>query len=204
MAGVGLPIAADILSVSPITDRTAPAPTSNDMTGWLIDRLNENTNSPITQVLNENMTSGDPVKVTGATKAWTALVRTGATWDYKTDINKAGVKDKNDNVVLCGETLNYQAIANIHYGAMGRAAGISQWVLESGAGMFQIKDNWGTNGIGPLKTYFDDPYDNWMVNFGGWLYDNYKDQFGKLTPKQLEDAFKTYQKDHGSPGTPLG
>jgi len=191
--------------VAPATDNRAPAPTSNDMTGWLTDCINENAAAPITQALKENFTSGDPVKIAGATKAWVSLVRTGADWDYRTDILSAGVQDDNDNITLCGDTLNFQAVANIHYGVMGREAGISQSMLELGAGTSQIYDNWGRpDAIGTPATYFDDPYDNWMVNFGGWLYDQYGDQFGELTYIQLEDAYRRYKEEHNSPRQPGG
>jgi len=204
IAAIAITVAIDILSVAPAQDNRAPMPTSSDMTGWLTDRINENAAAPLTQALKENFTSGDPIKIAGATKAWVALVRATGTWDYKTDIINAKIKDGNDNITLCGDTLNFQAIANIHYGAMGRAAGIPQSVLESGAGAFQIYDNWGSNAIGTPSTYFDEPFDNWMVNFGGWLYDQYGDQFGKLTNKQLEEAYRKYKEEHGSPGQPGG
>ena len=157
------------------------------------------------QALKANFTSGDPIKIAGATKAWVSLVRTSAVWDYKTDILNAGVKDDNDHIVLSGAKLNFQAIANIHFGALGRAAGIPQGALELGAGIFQIKDNWGSpSALGTPATYFDDPYDNWMINFGGWLYEQYGEEFGQLTQEQLEEAWKEYSGDHGSPGEPAG
>jgi hypothetical protein len=198
---VGMPTVMDILSVDPITEPRAPHSTSNNMTGWLTDRINENATGPVMQGLKENFASGDPIKIAGATKAWVALVRTGATWDYKVDISKSGKLDTNQNVVLGGKTLNYQAIANIHFGAMGKAAGVPQWILEARAGAFQVKDHLNDPSvIGSVQTYFDDLYDKWMVNFGAWLYD----QFGKLPPEQLTEALGRYEKGHGSPGEPLG
>jgi len=94
--------------------------------------------------------------------------------------------------------------ANINFGAIGRAVGIPQSVLELGASAYQIHDNWGSDAIGTPSTYFDEPFDNWMVNFGGWLYDQYGDQFVKLTNKQLEEAYRKYKEEHGSPGQPEG
>ena len=209
IAGAALTIAAsyvayDILSVAPITGPRALIPTSNNMTGWLTDRLNENSAAPVTQLLKENFTSGDPIKMAGATKAWIAMVKAGGVWDYKVDINRSDVLSEDKKVVIGGMTLNYQAIANINFGAMGREIGMPSWMLEGGAGAFQVWDNRRNPGnIGPLSTYFDDPHDNWMVRFGEWLYDQYGDKFGKLTPDQLTDALKKYQKDNGSPGDPL-
>jgi hypothetical protein len=201
-AGAGY-VAYDILSVSPITEPRAPIPTSNDMTGWLTDRINENSTAPVTQLLRENFTSGDPIKMAGALKAWTAMVRTGGIWDYKVDINRSGVSDSN-YIVLGGMKLNYQAIANIHFGAMGRAAGMPGWLLEGGAGAFQIWDNKDSlKDIGKPNTYFDDPYDNWMIMFGIWLYDQYGDEFGNLSQDQLAEALNDYIEENGDPGEPL-
>ncbi|OGO31775.1 MAG: hypothetical protein A2136_03665 [Chloroflexi bacterium RBG_16_54_11] len=201
-AGAGY-VAFDILSVAHITDPRAPNPTSNDMTGWLTDRINENSTAPVTQLLRENFTSGDPIKMAGALKAWTAIVRTGGVWDYKMDITRSGVPE-NNNIKLGGITLNYQAIANIHFGAMGRAVGIPGWLLESGAGAFQIWDNKDDlNNIGTLSTLYDDPYDNWMIKFGIWLYDQYGDEFGNLTLEQFEEALNNYIEENGDPGEPL-
>ncbi len=200
---IAIPIAYQILTVSPIEEQRAPAPTSYDMTGWLTDRINENATAPVTQAMRENFTSGDPVKIAGATEAWIALVRKNAIWDYKTDIISARITDAKGNIMLCGEQLNFQAVANITYGAIGRSAGVPQWILESGAGAFQIWDNRNDPSVfGPPGTYFDDPYDNWMIRFGCWLFEQYGDQFGKLTKEQLEAAFKEFEKDNGSPGEP--
>ncbi len=73
------------------------------MTAWLTDRINQNATSATAQVLKDNMTSGNPVKMAGAYKAWVALVRTGAVWDFKVDIEKAEVWDGNKNIVLGGK-----------------------------------------------------------------------------------------------------
>ena len=155
------------------------------------------------QLLRENITSGDPIKMAGALKAWTAMTRSGGVWDYKVDILGSKVSE-DKNIVLGGVTLNYQAIANIHFGAMGRAVGMPGWLLEGGAGAFQIWDNKNNpEDIGKPGTFFDDPYDNWMIKFGIWLYDHYEDEFGNLTLDQLEEALDIYIEDNGTPGEPL-
>ena len=202
LAYIGYSVAIDILSVAPVKADLAPEPTTNDMTAWLTDRINENATSPVTQALRDNFTSGNPIAIAGATKAWIALVRTKATWDYKGDILEADITD-NDNITLFGEKLNFQAVANIHYGAIGRSAGIPQEVLEMGAGAFQINDNWNNpDAIGSPSTYFDQSFDHWMVGFGGWLYDVYGDEFGNLTAEQLEAAYLEFNEENGDPGQP--
>ncbi len=200
---ISIVVVKDFVSTQPLKKPRADSPTSNDMTAWLTDRINQNATSATSQVLKDNMTSGNPVKMAGAYKAWVALVRTGAVWDFKVDILGAKVLDGNKNIVLGGKTLNFQAIANIHYGAIGRSVGIPQPILEMGAGAFQIYDNWDDpQSIGTLETYFDQYFDHWMVAFGGWLYDQYGDEFGYLTPEQLEQAYLQYQQEHGDPGSP--
>lgn len=72
-----------------------------------------------------------------------------------------------------------------------------------GAGAFQIIENRkNPEAIGTLETYFDQYFDHWMVAFGGWLYDQYGDKFGYLTPEQLQQAFLQYEQEYGDPGSP--
>jgi RHS repeat-associated protein len=192
-------IAYDILTVAPINDHPASQPTSNDMTGWLTARINENSSSPATQLLRENFTSGDPIKMAGAIKAWVAMVRPEAIWDYKVDILKyLQLQGNNKTITLGGMKLNYQAIANINFGALGRAIGMPSWMLESEAGAFHFLQNF-PKGIGTYRTYFDDPFDNWMIKFGEWLFDHYGDDFGKLTPELLEEALNKYLDENDFP-----
>jgi RHS repeat-associated protein len=191
----------DIATVEPITAPRAPYPTSSDLTCWLVDRINENTSAPVTEALRGYFTSRNPIQWAGAMKAWVGLVRTGAVWDYKVDIKQANLPD---NITLAGQEYNFQAVANIYFGAMGRNVGIPLWILEGGAGSFQIRDNWNApNTIGSASTFFDDPYDNWMIKFGSWLYDNYGTKFSKMTPEDFTGAMKQYEMKYGSPGEPL-
>jgi Bacterial toxin 44 len=105
---------------------------------------------------------------------------------------------------LAGKELDYQAVANIHFGAIGRSAGMSQWLLEAGAGAFQIWDNRNhPNNLGPPGKFFDDPYDNWMIRFGSWLYDHYGSRFGQLKPEDLNEAMERFEKENGPPRKPL-
>ncbi len=53
-------------------------------------------------------------------QAWTALVGTDATWDFKVGIRETNwYRDGERNVTLGNHTLNYDAVANIHYGFVG-------------------------------------------------------------------------------------
>lgn len=139
-----------------------------------------------------------------ATKTWVSLVRDGATWDFKVDFRRSELPK---NITIGDVNLNYQAVANIHFGAIGRAAGFTEEFLLSGAGVFHVYDNgikrgdWGN--VGALENYFDDPYDAWMIRFGSWLYDNIGEKFGFLSDKDLTEAMKKYIQENGYPGEPI-
>lgn len=202
---IGGYVAADILTVDPIRINQTPAPTGSDLTQWLTDRINENSQATVTQALRENLNSNDLSKKSGAIKAWIALVRAGGEWDYKVDLKNAGISG---NISLCGENdISSQAIANIYFGAMGRAVGFSADMLHGGAGVFQLWDNLIKNhdpgSIGPIGKFFDDPIDYWMIDFGIWLFDTHGKEFGKLTKEDLTNAYKVYKKMHGPAGKPL-
>jgi hypothetical protein len=171
-----------------------------DMTGWLIEQMNTNAQAEITQQIRKNW-SGWPHQQAAALKTWTALVRKYAVWDFKEDILRGfpGVTD----VTLGGETLNFQAVANIHFGYVGRAAGIGSELLKSGAGIFQVIDN-GLAGAGPMVywdgnrphlTYFDEPFDVWSVAFGIYLYEYYGT--GELTLEIFQQALQEFTDKYG-------
>jgi RHS repeat-associated protein len=193
----------DVLTVAPVKDDRAPNPTSQDMTGWLVDRINENAHAPVTQNMHENWTSGDPSRMKNALKTWTSMVREDGVWDYKVDIGKAKLEGE---ITLGGLQLSSQAVANIHFGAVGRAAGFPENVLEAGAGIAQLmtgvsRREWGN--IGPASSYFDDPFDNRCIKLGSWLYDNYGRGFGSLRRGDYTLAMRRYIRLHGDLGKPL-
>ncbi len=189
----------DILTVAPVKDDRAPNPTSQDATGWLVDRINEDVHAPTTQAIRHDWTSGDTWRKADALKTWTSMVRTGAVWDYKVDIRQA--EKKAGGITLDG--MNSQLVANIHFGAIGRAAGFPEKLLEFGAGVFQIYDNgikkndWKS--VGPPSCYFDDPRDNWGIKYGSWLYDNYGNRFGSMKRGEFSRAMKQYIRLKGAP-----
>jgi len=203
VAGVAAGLAIDIVTTPPIEVERPSAPSSSDMTQWTIDRIKENADAPVTQSLKENFESGDPIKILGATKAFVSIVRTDGAWDYKQDIRAAQLESS--DITLGNQKMNYQAVANITFGYLGKAAGIPGPVLEAGAGAFQLVDHIGKSpeNIGPLSTYFDDPYDNWNINFGEYLYDQYGSDPSQLTTDTFEDSLNEYEDQYGIPGSPL-
>ena len=159
----------------PVTEPRVSPPTSLDMTQWLIDQMRANAQSPATQLMRENWQSLSPANRAGSLRAWTALVRTGAIWDFKKDLEPIRAKYQTNDVIIGDQRLNYQAMANIHYGFVGRAAGFQGEILRLGAGVAQWMD-WHSRDpskVGSWDTYFDQPFDAWCVGFGIFLYDQY-------------------------------
>jgi RHS repeat-associated protein len=197
--GVSLGVAYDIVTTPAINDpalRASPPPTSGDVTPWLVDQMVTNAQAEATGRMQEAW-QGGPIKKAAALKAWVSLVRTGAIWDFKKDLRDAGLP-ADQTVLLAGRRVNYQAVANIHFGFVGGAVGFEEWQLFLGAGLFHAGDNppdkWGT-----LETYLDDPFDNWWIAFGFYLYEQYEDRVDELTKDVLEEELEKYIGDHGEP-----
>ena len=180
--------------------------TSNDMTGWLRNQMVTNAQSDVVQAIRENWTSGNLAKQDAAMQAWTALVGTDAVWDFKVDI--AGTRwygDGERNVTLGNRTLNYDAVANIHYGFVGRAAGFETNFLVIAAGIAQARhalqtgepDDWGAC---DTTHYCDHPFATWTIQFGAYLYDTYR--LDELDDAAFADALEAYIREYGEPPTP--
>jgi hypothetical protein len=152
---------------------------------------------------------GNLLKQEGAMQAWTALVGTGATWDYKVDIEgtewyREGIRD----VKLGYGHLNYDAVANIHFGFVGRAAGFSGDFLVSAAGFAQLKrfafDTHDPDDFGTCNTTYrcDHPYATWSIRFGIYLYELYWDRLGELDDAAFAAALEEYIALYGEPPDP--
>ncbi len=159
-----------------------------------------NAQAEITHLMRNSWQSSNPIQKAGALKAWVSLVRANAIWDFKKDFRDAGLTRSDDVVLLAGQMINFQAIANIHYGFVGQAAGFSDEVLLTGAGLFHLWDNrenpekWGT-----WETRFDQPFDNWWIGFGIFLYNQFGDRLAELTPEILEQLLQEYTAASGEP-----
>lgn len=140
---------------------------------------------------------------------WNALVRTGAVWDFKVDLLKADIETVN----LGGTEYNFQAVANLHYGFVGRAAGIGADLLRIGAGAAQVQ-HLRTNpaAVGPMAyrnsagrwylTFYDQPFDAWWVLFGMFLYEQYGSDLDSLTETTFSQALEQFSQEYG-PCPPL-
>jgi len=193
----------DIMNSPAITTDRAPEPTSSDMTGWLVDRMNENSTSPEAQELRENFAKFPlTYPVVEGLEDWVGLVRGGAVWDYKEDILNTPIlkEQQSANVMLGDQEVNFQAVANINYGFMAGEVGLPQWMAEAGAGVFQVWDHRGDwkNNVGGLSAWFDDPADNYWITFGYYL-SNQQD----ISISSFTDYLMEYIKAYGFPPKPL-
>ncbi len=176
----------------------APKPTSQNMTGWLIDQMKTNAQAPVTQEIRKHWQSGNPAHKAAAYQAWVALVRGDAVWDFKADIPK---EFKESGVTLGDFRMDFDAVANIHFGFVGRAAGFNGEFLKFGAGIAQWNQWKDTNpsNIGPWHTYLDDPFDYWCVDFGIFLHDLHGGDPDKMTPEAFNQALWDYIGMYGLP-----
>ena len=140
----------------------------------------------------------DPFK-SQAYSQWVDLVRKGARWDFKGRI----YDELGESIRLCGgecSWFNYDVVANIHFGYVGRAAGFTSLELHLGAGWVQSQDSPGT---GKWYTLGDEPGDYWAVDMGIYIY-----KFVK--PERLDafwfkiglDTYKGYLKPGVRPSSP--
>jgi hypothetical protein len=160
-------IAADVATGNPLAGyRTSMPQGASDMTGYLLDQMNGNTNGAIAQEL-ARANSGRFMDKVAADVGWAALVKGGGPWDFKVDLRHMGKTE----VELAGGSYRFDIVANIHYGFVGRASGFASDALRSGAGITQITSR--TSSLSFFWTDFDSPYDAAAVQVGIYLYDRY-------------------------------
>lgn len=190
----------DIATTPPTPTQRSPLPEKRDITQWLADRLNENATAPVTKALKDNWNSGSLTDKAGALKAWTGLVTTGGVWDYKKDIIKSRVIEPGvPNVAIGNQAhINYQAAANITYGYTAQQIGLPKWLAELGAGAAQML----SGHRGSIRYWGDDPFDNYMIQYGYDLAEKNKSKTGKLTKDDITNSFDEYINEHGDPGKP--
>jgi hypothetical protein len=113
---------------------------------WLVDQMNHNLDNPAIKTMREKQW---PKYIPFFNLGWTYgflsdfrdLVRAGAPWDFKSNqtqwrfgIGKScPTVDCDKTVQLCGDCYNYDVPGNIHYGFIGRAAGLRSWFLHNRA-----------------------------------------------------------------------
>jgi RHS repeat-associated protein len=210
VGGVGVGVLYDVATAPVIKDESLrpPHPSSPDMTNWLIDRLKENAQAPVTKEIRRHLQSAAPWDKVGAAKAWAALVGPEAVWDIKENINYAQeFVEGTWNIVLSEKDFHFDVVANLHFGFVGRAAGFSEEFLVAGAGMAQLKRAWDTKDLREvgelsLNCYGDHPYATWSVRFGSYLYDRFGDRLYELDQDEFAQALENYIKDNPIPDPP--
>jgi hypothetical protein len=131
--------------------------------------MSVNANAAVTGSIRSALGRG-PINAALGLNAWKTLVRTDGVWDFKKDIRaaRAFTDEATQDVQLGNQQLNFQAVANIHYGFVGRAAGIDRQVLYAGAGFAQWREH------GTCEAYLcDQAFDHWAVRFGVVLFEKY-------------------------------
>ncbi|RME60165.1 hypothetical protein D6779_02655, partial [Candidatus Parcubacteria bacterium] len=198
LAGKGVDVILDIKNSPPIDDPNTPLPESSNMTGWIIDRITETSGSALVNSLSENWNSLNPANKLGAGKAWISLERTTGAWDFKNEIVEAGLDIT--PVVIGNYETNFQAVANLFYGFIGSEVGFGAEVMELGAGLAQLEHlGEGEGAVGPVWTYFDQPFDKWWIEFGQYLYSLYGGDLDALTDEALTQALDEYIDANGEP-----
>jgi RHS repeat-associated protein len=195
-----------------VTHRTAEPIASNNVTSWLRHQMVTNAQSSVVRSIRENWSSDNLLRKDAALQAWTALVGTGATWDFKVELEatpwyEGGVRNVMLGTSDLGFYLNYDIVANVHFGFVGRAAGFDLDFLVAAAGVAQAKRAIQTGdpddrGTCNTTYYCDHPFATWSVQFGGYLYELYKDRLHELDDVAIAAALAAYIAEYGEPPDP--
>jgi hypothetical protein len=106
-------------------------------------------------------------------------------WDFKNNIYKPY---RTTGVEVCGQHYNYDMPGNFHYGFVGAAAGISDFMLHKGAAHAQKKA--GTSKPEYHCTGGDDPVDYEFIRLGIKLYDDFGLHFAQANLKDVLAGFR--------------
>jgi len=200
----------EVVNAPAITEPRSAPPTSINMSEYAVDTMVANAQASVTGRLRDAWRQYDGVpESAGSLKAWNSLVQTHAVWDLKDDILGSKKASPNGSIILGGRIENFQAVANMHYGFVGAAVGYPQLLLTCGAGQAQYeayhdKPNAPPDAVGGWDTCRDQPYDNWWIKFGYWLFHQFETRLDDLTADQLEEYLDQYINDNGEPpATPM-
>ncbi len=141
-----------------------------------------------------NLKSANLDKQIAAYQVWAYMVGYGAPWDFKVELGVARV----DTIQLGNNPVNFQGLANIHYGYVGKAAGIPDYLLHGGAGASAVYNEWmDKNTCSNFKNYWaylgDEPKDYEAIDIGIYLHNAQKENVGVLTVELLNDAYRKYR-----------
>jgi len=132
------------------TITTAPRHCGPDSTQWLVDQMNANKDHPVIRKSREvQWPNYVPIFNIGWNIGFLLdfrnLVRAGGPWDFKSNQQQwrsgGGRRCPSEpcdrTVTLCGRCFNYDVPGNIHYGWVGRMAGLRPWFLHNRAAAAQ-------------------------------------------------------------------
>lgn len=182
-------------------ERIAP-PTSGDVTGWLVEQLVLTASSQVVRTMHDFWQGGVTDKM-GVLAAWTSFVRTGAVWDFKIDVREIASRD--NLVTLGSHELNFQSVANIYFGFVGRQSGMDEGLLQLGAGIAQLEhgaEHWLGNFLEYPPGFGDQEFDAWSIGFGFYLYELYGHDLSLLTEEAFSQALDDYIVDNPVPSGP--
>jgi hypothetical protein len=192
--------------------RVQPAPSSPgpgivNLTEWLVGQMGQTAQSPVAQILHALWTLPGPAGQKALVLAsWTRLVSTGAIWDFKSDIRESELPTRMDDLIQLGNhAMNYQAVANIFYGFIGRQIGMGETLLQGGAGAAQLEQgvgNWQGNLAEYPAGFGDQPFDAWAIGFGFELHAQFGQDVNSLTVTAFTAALDAYISTHLPPSGP--
>ncbi len=191
-------------TITEIHGQRVKSPTSSDVTGWLAEQMVSTATSQTVADMAALWSGGNKIDQMGVLAAWTAMVRTGGVWDFKPDIISAGITF-DDLITIGSHDLNFQVVANIFFGFMGRQIGMGEELLQFGAGVAQSEHGW-KHWLGNLQDYpggyGDQQFDAWAISFGFYLHGLYGDDLSNLTEENLAQALDDYVVDNPIPTGP--
>ncbi|ASS74569.1 hypothetical protein CIG75_05890 [Tumebacillus algifaecis] len=140
----------------------AQVPIGEDLTNSFTTTMRKNAAYMAYYAMNEQNYQGTYPVLTG--QEFASKVRTGGVWDYK-QYYGGTVQYMYNGLYVTGAD-----VGNMHYGFVGRGAGFPDTLLKTAAGAYQIYS--GTWYIGWYSSYFDDPRDQYWINYGIGMYNN--------------------------------
>lgn len=150
---------------------------------YIFGEMMKNKDSATVKKIRELMESKNPIKHAQGLAMWAEMVAPNKAWDHKPllakkygleTLNETYMKDPNGK-----RAVSYDIWSNIHYGYVGRAAGISRWELDHGARV-------------PILAGNTDEGDKITVRIGMDIYDKYgpnltEQQFNQEVTKAINE-----------------
>ncbi len=155
---------------------TEPFAEYDEIVRFILDEMVRNSNSTEVQRIRDAIERGAGLKTITGLYDWYNLVKTGGPYDHKGPIGDIITGD-NWFTPIPGvpAEIRHDVWSNIHYGYVGRQAGIDDYILHTGANLADIKENGRTQ-----------PGDQAAIQIGIDLADRYGP--GELTTARVTEA----------------